>query len=133
MLVLLMGLLLRVVLIFGAPEPLALWSARVRAQAGIAAAWVLSCVAIAAAGWVLIVVYLPSMTDLPRYDMSLLRTPAAIVPGLLGLVMGMQVHAQLVVRLIERGRRYGFTSAALHIDHTFGAGDPRHSTAANSH
>jgi hypothetical protein len=70
-------------------------------------------------------VYLPSLTDLHRLDMSLLRTPAAIVPGLMGLVMGMRVHAQLVVRLIELGRRWGFTSAALHIDHAFGTGDPR--------
>lgn len=70
-----------------------MWRAPVRAQAGIAAAWVLSSGAVAAAGCVLIVVHPPAMADLPRYDMSPLKTPAAIVPGLMGLVMGMQVDA----------------------------------------
>jgi hypothetical protein len=92
-----------------------MWSAPVRAQAQIAAAWVLSRLAVTAAGCVVIVVCPRSM---PPDDMSLLHVPAVILPGLVGVLIAMRVHARLLVRLIALSRRHGLADAAVHLQTT---------------
>jgi hypothetical protein len=90
MLVLLVGLVLRLVSIFDAPVPFDMWRAPWRAQAQIAAAWLLGSVALTAIGWVLVAIYLPLATNAGRYDVAVLWDAAAVIPGLWGgLLLGM--------------------------------------------
>ena len=116
MLVLLVPLLLRLAPIFDAPVPLDLWNAPPWAQAQIAAAWVLSSVAVTVIGWVVVAIYLPLAIDVARYDVTVLSDAKAVLPGLCGLLLGMLIHARLLVWFLILATRCGLCAAAAHLD-----------------
>jgi hypothetical protein len=111
---------LRLVSIFDAPVPFDMWRAPWRAQAQIAAAWLLGSVALTAIGWVLVAIYLPLATNVGRYDVAVLWDAAAVIPGLWGgLLLSMVAHAGLTVGFIALGSHCGLSAADDHVGHTF--------------
>lgn len=76
-------------------------------------------VALTAIGWVLVAIYLPVATNAGRYDVAVLWDPAAVIPGLGGLLLGMVAHAGLTVGFIALGSHCGLSAADDHVGHTF--------------
>jgi hypothetical protein len=83
---------------------------------------VLSSAALTAIGWVLVAAYLPLATDGVRHDVAALWDPAALIPGLVGLLLGMLAHARLLLGFIALETRCGLCAAASHLAGASSAG-----------
>ncbi len=97
------------------PAPLDLARASGRARLQIVAGGLLASLTVSALGWLLIAVGLPLATDMQPYATAGLITWAAVMPALLGLLLGVHAHARLLVVFLTGGRRDSQASGIRHL------------------